>query len=56
MLNDLEDPNLIMRLNTEGEEDKQNNPLRNTYLKDLEKGINGIIEKRRRNKTKKRMS
>ena len=53
MLNDLEDPNLIMRLNTEGEEDKQNNPLRNTYLKDLEKGINGIIEKRNNHSSKK---
>ena len=53
MLNDLEDPNLIMRLNTEGEEDKQNNTLRNTYLKDLEKGINGIIEKRNNHSSKK---
>ena len=46
LLNDLETENLILRIKTEGDEESQRITLRNEYLRNLDKDIDGILSKK----------
>ena len=53
LLNDLETENLILRIKTEGDEESQPITLRNEYLRNLDKDIDGILSKKNNHSSKK---
>ena len=53
IINNLEKENLILRINTEGEGEKQILTLREKYLPNLERDIDGCLEKRNNHSSKK---
>jgi len=53
ILNDFEKENLIMRINTEGDEEKKTLTIKKEFLPDLEKDINGYYKKINNHSSKK---
>ena len=56
IINNLEKEDLILRINTEGEEDKQTKTIREKYLQNIERDIDGFYEKRNNHSSKKLIS
>ena len=56
IINNLEKEDLILRINTEGEEDKQTKTIREKYLQNIERDIDGFYKKRNNHSSKKLIS
>ena len=56
IINNLEKEDLILRINTEDEEDKQTKTIREKYLQNIERDIDGFYEKRNNHSSKKLIS